>query len=88
MSKTQKAAGRKERRERRNRRHEVADVIITNGLIAKTLKPAALKKLLDEYAKLSTRRPCAAGCGTRFPKRDDPEQNLCEKCSQSDSDSR
>jgi hypothetical protein len=87
MAKNDKAAARKQRRERRNRRHEVADLIVTNGLMAKKLKPAQLKKLLDEYAALSTRQPCA-GCGTSIPKRDDPKQNLCEKCSQSDSESR
>lgn len=87
MSKTQKAAARKARRERRNRRHEVADIIVTNGLIAKKLKPAQLKSLLDEFAKLSNKTTCA-GCGTPIPKRKDPKQNLCEKCSQSDSQSR
>jgi hypothetical protein len=84
---TLKSDARKARRERRNRRHEVADIIVTSHLLAKKLKPAQLKKLLDEFAALSTRQPCAA-CGTPVPKRDDPAQNLCEKCSQDDSEGR
>lgn len=84
---TSKSAARKVRRERRNRRHEVADVIITSHLIAKKLKPAQLKKLLDEYAKLASKAPCAR-CGVPVPKREDPAQNLCEACSTNDSDGR
>lgn len=54
MSKNERKAARKTRREKRNKRNRIA-IEITHHLISPTLKPAELKKLLDEFARLQAK---------------------------------